>query len=160
MSGGNLTTNIRWGDLEKRCRDNFRRWNIDDFLLPSFRNSVDISAVTIEFMHRGEWHSATCNRWQSDARRNFHALVLAFEAVRKADQRGIAGVFADVASAIALPAPASSAHQILGVETSATESEIRTAYRTLLKRHHPDHGGHPEEFTKIRDAGRALGVTT
>ena len=159
MTAGNLTSNVRWGDLLDRCRGTFRKWDIGEYMLPNYRRSVESGAVTIEFIHRGEWRKATCTRWGKDARRNFHALVLAFEAVRKADQRGIAGVFAEVASAFALPPGASSAHQTLGVGTSATEDEIRAAYRARLQETHPDHGGERADFDKVREAGRALGLS-
>ncbi len=127
-------------------------------MLPTVRTSVDVGSVTIEFVHRGEWRSATCSRWGSDAHRNYHALVLAFESVRKADQRGIAGVFAEVASAFALAPAPSEAHQLLGLGASATEDEIRSAYRKRLISTHPDHGGDPVEFQKVRVAGEMLGV--
>ncbi len=160
MTQGSLNTTLVWGAIEKRCRDNFRLWKIDDYMLPSYRNSVDIGSVTVEFMHRGDWRKATCTKWGKDARRNFHALILAFEAVRKADQRGIAGVFADVASAFALPPGLSPEHMTLGVSSSATAEDIRSAYRSRLHETHPDHGGDPEDFKKVREAGRALGVTS
>ena len=160
MTQGNLTTSLTWGAIEKRCRDNFRKWEIDDCLLPSYRNSVDIGSVTVEFMHRGEWRKTTCTKWGNDARRNYHALVLAFEAVRKADHRGIVGVFAEVASAFALPPGLSPSHTTLGVPSQATEDEIRSAYRSRLHETHPDHGGDPDEFQKVREAGRVLGVTS
>ncbi len=41
---------------------------------------------------------------------------------------------------IRLDAPA---HEVLGVQASATESEIQTAYRELMKRFHPDKVGRP-----------------
>ncbi len=41
---------------------------------------------------------------------------------------------------IRLDAPA---HEILGVQSSASESEIQSAYRELMKRFHPDKVGRP-----------------
>ena len=44
----------------------------------------------------------------------------------------------------------------LGVERSADREEIRTAYKTLSKIHHPDRGGDPEAFKKIQMAHEIL----
>ena len=35
-------------------------------------------------------------------------------------------------------------HEVLGVRINATESEIQTAYRDLIKRYHPDKVGRPD----------------
>lgn len=49
-----------------------------------------------------------------------------------------------------------SAYEILGVETTATDEQIRTAYRKLAKQHHPDlnpgNGAAEERFKKISGA--------
>ena len=39
--------------------------------------------------------------------------------------------------------------EILGLETSATEDEIKKAFRTLVMIHHPDKGGDRDKFEKI-----------
>ncbi len=43
-------------------------------------------------------------------------------------------------------------YQILNIEQNATEEEIKKAYRKLALKLHPDKGGDPEEFKKIRTA--------
>lgn len=40
----------------------------------------------------------------------------------------------------------------LGVEKTATQGEIKKAYRKLARVHHPDRGGDPEEFKKVQNA--------
>jgi hypothetical protein len=42
--------------------------------------------------------------------------------------------------------------EILGVEKNATKEAIRNAYRALAKIHHPDSGGSPEDFKRLRTA--------
>lgn len=42
--------------------------------------------------------------------------------------------------------------KILGVEPEADQVAIRNAYRALARRHHPDAGGHPAEFKRLRNA--------
>lgn len=45
-----------------------------------------------------------------------------------------------------------SAWSVLGISSSASVEEVRTAYRDRVKDVHPDHGGSVEEFTRLREA--------
>ena len=47
---------------------------------------------------------------------------------------------------------AQSAFGTLGLSVGASESEVREAYRERVKDVHPDHGGDPESFRKLREA--------
>ncbi|WP_339104263.1 J domain-containing protein [Haloterrigena salinisoli] len=47
-------------------------------------------------------------------------------------------------------------YEVLGLSPTADEREVRRAYRTLLKRHHPDQGGSRERFLRIKEAYEAL----
>lgn len=46
----------------------------------------------------------------------------------------------------------SAAFDELGLSSSATQAEIRQAYRREIKRAHPDHGGDRSSFDRIREA--------
>lgn len=47
-------------------------------------------------------------------------------------------------------------YSVLGVTPGADEEVVRDAYRSLMKDHHPDHGGSTEEFIRIREAYEAI----
>ncbi|MCL2017209.1 MAG: J domain-containing protein [Alphaproteobacteria bacterium] len=44
------------------------------------------------------------------------------------------------------------AYDILGLSRDASLKDLKKAYRTKAKIHHPDHGGSKEEFQKLGDA--------
>lgn len=43
-------------------------------------------------------------------------------------------------------------YTVLGVNTDATDAEIKSAYRTLVKKYHPDKGGDNDKFAEINTA--------
>jgi molecular chaperone DnaJ len=48
-------------------------------------------------------------------------------------------------------------YKVLGVPDSATEKEVKTAFRKLSKQHHPDSGGDEEKFKEVSAAFDVLG---
>ena len=44
----------------------------------------------------------------------------------------------------------------LGLKENATQSEIKSSYRRLVKKHHPDAGGEKDRFLAIQDAWETL----
>ncbi|MEF8840515.1 MAG: DnaJ domain-containing protein [Haloarculaceae archaeon] len=48
--------------------------------------------------------------------------------------------------------PVEGAFAVLGVPRTATEAQIRSAYRSKVKDVHPDHGGSQDEFRRVREA--------
>ena len=47
-------------------------------------------------------------------------------------------------------------YEELGLEKNATNSEIKSKYRSLVKKHHPDAGGKKERFIAIQNAWETL----
>lgn len=47
-------------------------------------------------------------------------------------------------------------YTILGVEKSASEKEVKTAFRALAHKHHPDKGGDEKKFKEINEAYQTL----
>lgn len=43
-------------------------------------------------------------------------------------------------------------YAVLGVSPGATRDEVKAAYRSALKRHHPDTGGDPAKFRAVNEA--------
>lgn len=48
-------------------------------------------------------------------------------------------------------------YNILGVAKNATQEEIKSAYRKLASKHHPDHGGSTAAFQQLQEAYAVLG---
>jgi len=47
-------------------------------------------------------------------------------------------------------------YEELGIKKSASKSEIKSSYRSLVKKHHPDAGGEKERFLAIQNAWETL----
>lgn len=47
-------------------------------------------------------------------------------------------------------------HDILGVPPGASPAELRAAFRSFARRHHPDVGGDPDRFLAAHNAYRTL----
>ena len=41
---------------------------------------------------------------------------------------------------------------ILGLESGFTNNDVTRAYLNLVKHHHPDKGGNPDQFRRVQDA--------
>lgn len=50
-------------------------------------------------------------------------------------------------------------YRILGVDRSASEAEIKQAFRRLASQHHPDKGGDTKQFQEVQEAYAVLGDT-
>ncbi|WP_285726159.1 J domain-containing protein [Psychromicrobium xiongbiense] len=48
-------------------------------------------------------------------------------------------------------------YEVLGLAVTASEQEIKAAYRKAARATHPDHGGRAEDFRRVTEAYRVLG---
>ena len=53
--------------------------------------------------------------------------------------------------------PSKDYYKSLGVSESATQEEIKKAFKKLAVQHHPDKGGEKAKFQEINEANQTLG---
>ena len=171
---GEMSNVKEWNDSLAELREEFAKWGINDFILPTkYGAAAHRGAVTLNFAINGKRFDVTCKRWTfgSDAPdKNLRALVMAVSAARKAHQRGIGEIFAQVASAnLSLPPPSGAApmgirqddpYEVLGISRTASRGFMKLAYRHRLKETHTDTGDvtNDDQFKRVQAAGRELGL--
>ena len=94
---------------------------------------------------------AKINKVRSDAEKKKAKIDAQAEAKKRK-------IDADVAARIAKlrPTKSETLYDILGVSRNATTAEIKTAYRTLMKKNHPDKGGDTEVAKRLVGAYEIL----
>ena len=160
---GSMRTSKGWNELRSEVEDQFNKWGFTDILFPTKRDSLNTGEVVVLVKTRGgDWQELKCGAFAGGdgPEKNFCAIREAVRGFRLADQRGIGTLFADMSKLLALPeAPAEDyPYSVLGVRKTDSPERVRTAYRARIKETHPDQGGDPDEFIKVREAGSALGV--
>ena len=156
---GDLHTTKTWRQIEQELRDEFRKWDIHDYLLPFQDDSVRRGSVTVTVYLEGEERRLACGRFteRNAPERNYCAILLAVKSARLAEQRGIGFLVAEAAKLKQLPDP-NDPHFILGVQPSAGFGEVKAAYKRRIVQAHPDQGGNRADLERVMDAGRKLGV--
>ena len=140
-------------------------------------NKIDATSLKIEqdeftgevkviFDRDGKRYTKSCKRWK-ESTDNLRAIQLSIEYLYRALE--IYGVetaeeFNTIFNQIFIGIEAtpdddvlkienkSEWYDILGVSREANKQDITNAYKSLSKVHHPDVGGKPEDFIKIRKA--------
>tara|TARA_Y100000310_G_scaffold165451_1_gene165179 strand:- start:90 stop:566 length:477 start_codon:yes stop_codon:yes gene_type:complete len=157
MRIGNLHTNRTWQETLLDLRDCFRKWGIEEYMLPTMKEARSKGAVSIYFAVNGQWSYPRCQEFATPEQ-NIRAIFMALDAVRKADQRGIGAIMAEAVKHLALPDPDDDA-VILGCPPGTTNPlTLHAGYRQKSKDTHPDNGGDPEAFRRVQEAATRLGV--
>ncbi len=108
--------------------------------------------VAVYFKYDQQPVALCCDQW-TKVEDNLWSIFLTLEAMRGIDRWGAAKLQATFTGYAALPAPdVEPWWQELGVTPIASVEEIRGAYRTLVKQHHPDAGGNHDRFIAIQGA--------
>ncbi len=108
--------------------------------------------VAVYFDFKRKPFAFACDKW-SAVEDNLWAIGKHIENLRESERWGVGELEQAFMGYAQLAAPAGASWwDVLGVSQSAGEEEIRIAYRTLAKRHHPDLGGDRAEFDKIQTA--------
>ncbi len=112
-------------------------------------------SIAIYFQRKGRPYVMACDRYY-DAEGNMRSLALALEAMRQLERHG-GGTMMERAyeGFAALPAP-KRPHEILGVSATATEAEVRAAWRRRIGEVHPDRGGTQAASAEINAARDAM----
>jgi len=128
---------------------------------PILANTKRDGFLTVRYVVRNQWVSVSSRSWVGQHNweaRNLIAIVQALDAVRKAEQRGLVGLLAEVVKYHALPPADWDPRRELGVSASATREEMHAAYLNRAKLTHPDSGGTDESFRRLQRAAQELGV--
>ncbi|SIS11839.1 J domain-containing protein [Williamsia sterculiae] len=130
-----------------------------DGLLYAKQRMPDDRGVAVYFTLNDEQQCIPCDKWLH-VHDNLQAIRLTVEALRSLERWGakemvnaaFRGFKALPAEAIITPFTAKPWHEVLEVSPTASRETIRAAYRSMLMKHHPDHGGSAGEFQTVQRA--------
>lgn len=122
-----------------------------DGLPKSGQKNPSDPGVAVYFILKKEPRVLACDQWLK-VEDNLWAIGKHIEAIRGQQRWGVGTVEQAFAGYPALPAPSDAWWNVLGVSQDASQEEIRSAYRSLAAKHHPDAGGSHEEMQRINAA--------
>lgn len=101
-------------------------------------------------------HVVACDVWRT-VRENMRAVCLAIEALRALRRSGAGQVIDRAFDGLALPERAGTANdppwwEVLRVSSTAQPDQIKSAYRELVRVHHPDRGGSDDDWNRLNRA--------
>lgn len=121
-------------------------------------NAIKDPGVAIYFKIKKKSIVMCCDQYPTVGE-NIHALAKGIEAIRGMERWGVSDFIERAFTGFtALPlggttiVPSKKWYEVLGVSESASQDEIKKAYRVKTKTAHPDSGGSAEEFNKLSNA--------
>ena len=124
-----------------------------DGLPYSSQKQPEDQGVAVYFTYQKEQKVIACDSFDKIGC-NLWAIAKTIEAMRGIDRWGCSEIITKAFSGFtALPENTQSEWwQVLEVEPTATDAEIKTAYRQLAKKYHPDIAGNDTHFKKVKSA--------
>lgn len=115
--------------------------------------------VAVYFKRNGKELCFACDQW-NHVQDNMHAIALTIGALRGIARWGTGDMMeAAFRGFTAIPERTGSAWwEVLGIPVNSGPEAVKEAYRTLVKKHHPDAGGDPEMFRRVQEAYQAANV--
>ena len=107
--------------------------------------------VEVIFDRNGKRYIKTCSLWENSLD-NLRAIGLSIEEFSNLLDQTFIGIEATPDNLVLKIGFSDTWWEILGVKKDAQEKEIKNAYKSLARVHHPDSGGDAEQFQKIRKA--------
>lgn len=130
--------------------------------------------VEIIFDRDGKRYTKTCSKWENSLD-NLRAIQLSIEYLYRAVEiygieskeefnnlfnQTFIGIEATPDDSVLMIGNATNWWEVLGIKKESNKKEIKNAFRSMARIHHPDSGGDVEQFKKIRGAyDKALEVT-
>ncbi|MEM6839577.1 MAG: J domain-containing protein [Cyanobacteria bacterium P01_C01_bin.120] len=114
----------------------------------------DDPAIAIYFHLDAELMALAINSFAS-IEQNIAAAAATLEAYRKLDRYGVSLAQGDLIIRLRLPEKATASNtwwSVLGVPINAGSEQIKSAYRKLVKTHHPDTGGDRAAWDRVQSA--------
>ena len=137
--------------------------------LDEFNGTVDVV-----FDRNGKRYTKTCSKWENSLD-NLRAIQLSIEYLYRAIEiygidskeefndlfnQVFIGIEATPDDSVLMIGNSTNWWEILGIKKESDKKEIKNAYKSMARIHHPDLGGDIEQFKKIREAyDKALEVT-
>lgn len=109
--------------------------------------------VSVYFIYRGKSMVIACDTYNK-VEDNLYAITKTVEAMRGIERWGASSILERAFTGFAA-LPSGQSDQwwvVLGTHPNATKDEIREAWRSMAKKHHPDHGGSEEMMSKVNKA--------
>ena len=129
--------------------------NSDGYMYADMSTSkIDDPGVAIYFKYKGKDVVMCCDAYERPWE-NVYALGNGIEAIRGMERWGVSEFIERAFTGFkALPeqTSAESWYSVLGITEKATKDDVVSAYRNLVKIHHPDAGGNADHFKKISEA--------
>lgn len=112
------------------------------------------AGIAVYFKFNGNQQCIPCDRWQK-VEHNLRAIELTIAALRGLDRWGAKDMVRAAFTGFKALPPASINRpwwEVLEVPENAKRETVEQAYKTLARKHHPDHGGSQDRICEINAA--------